>query len=155
MLALLAYAALAGAAPQAARLDDFDWMSGQWSTPVDFPAFGPRWTEEFWMRPARGLMIGVGRSQQGFDRRSFEYLRIEEVDGRITLYASPQGGPPVAFALVSAGPGEAVFENRAHDYPQRIAYRRDGENLVATISLADGGRAESWTYRAGPPRPWR
>jgi len=152
MLAALVAAALAPAAPETGRVEDLHCMAGQWSTPLEYPAYGPRWAEELWTMPARGLMVGVGRTQEGFERYSFEYMRIEEVDGRVTLYAAPQGGASVAFELVLIGPSEPAFENRAHDYPQRISYRRDGDNLVATVSLADGTQARSWRYRPGPPR---
>ena len=40
-----------------------------------------------------------------------------------------------------------TFTNPAHDYPQRISYRRDGEELVAEVSLLDGSEANRWRYR--------
>jgi hypothetical protein len=52
----------------------------------------------------------------------------------------------VAFRLESATDGEAVFVNPAHDYPQRITYRRTGRGLTATTSLADGSNAQTWKY---------
>jgi len=39
-----------------------------------------------------------------------------------------------------------VFENRDHDYPQRIRYWREGEVLMAEISLADGSKPMRWRY---------
>ena len=55
--------------------------------------------------------------------------------------------PPVGFRLVASDGTSATFENPAHDFPQRIQYRRDGDRLVATISARDGSNAMSWTYR--------
>jgi hypothetical protein len=59
----------------------------------------------------------------------------------------PGGRAPVLFPLVASGRTSATFENRAHDYPQRITYRRNGNVMVATLSLADGSRPISWTFR--------
>ena len=59
----------------------------------------------------------------------------------------PQGGAPVAFALVRHDTASATFENPAHDYPQRIVYARDGDTLTATISAIDGSKPRSWSYR--------
>ncbi len=53
----------------------------------------------------------------------------------------------MVFRLVESGAGRAAFENADHDYPQRIAYVRDGDTLTATISLVDGSKARSWVYR--------
>jgi hypothetical protein len=41
----------------------------------------------------------------------------------------------------------AAGRERAHDYPQRIAYVRDGDMLTATISAIDGSKAMRWTFR--------
>ena len=53
----------------------------------------------------------------------------------------------MTFALVRHDGTSATFENAAHDYPQRIAYARDGDTLTATISAIDGSKARRWTYR--------
>jgi hypothetical protein len=60
--------------------------------------------------------------------------------------------PPTRFAMVSQARNQAVFENRATDYPQRVVYRRQGDRLTATISLADGSKAVSWSFRRVPGR---
>jgi hypothetical protein len=130
-------AALALAAPPAARVEDLGWMSGPWVSETR-----EGWTEELWMAPRRGLMLGTNRSGKGARATGFEYMRIE-VDGagRIAFWGSPGGKPAVAFTLVSSGPREAVFENPAHDFPTRIVYRRQGERLVASVS-GPGGKGE-------------
>lgn len=151
-IAIIAAAALAMASP-APQLSDLGWLSGHWLTGAGpMPAGGPRWTEEFWTAANGPVMVGLSRSQAGFGRFFFEYMRIEEGDdGGLTFYGSPQGSPPVGFRLVRANGQEVVFENPAHDFPQRIAYRREADALIATISLIDGSRAQTWRYE--PARP--
>jgi hypothetical protein len=53
----------------------------------------------------------------------------------------------VGFVWVrdSKEPG-ITFVNAAHDYPQRIRYWRDGRDLMAEVSLADGSKAQRWRY---------
>jgi hypothetical protein len=48
-----------------------------------------------------------------------------------------------------------VFENPAHDFPTRVAYRRDGDRLVATVSGPGGRDAQSWTFVRKPSAPNR
>ena len=119
------------------------WLSGAWISET-----GDRWTEENWSTPRGGMMLGTGRSGRGEATRDWEFMRIApDADGILAFWGSPKGGPAVPFRLVSTRTAEAVFENRAHDYPQRIVYRRDGKALVATISAADGSNTTSWRYR--------
>jgi hypothetical protein len=123
------------------------WMSGDWVEEKD-----GRWTEERWSRPRGGVMLGTSLSGRGGQAGDYEFVRIAAgADGIPTYFASPRGAPAVAFRLTSASAGKAVFENVRHDFPQRIAYRRDGATLVATISLADGSNPMSWRYRRRRP----
>lgn len=42
--------------------------------------------------------------------------------------------------------GEVVFENAAHDYPQRIAYERVGEQLRARTELLDSAKPRTQSF---------
>lgn len=133
--------ALAQAAPGVA---DLSWLSGAW---VERRSDG-RWAEEYWTPPRGGMMIGAGLSGKGEKLGSFEHMRIVGgPDGRIALHAMPRGGAAVVFQAVRKSADALEFENESHDYPQRIAYRRDGDQLVATSSMIDGSRKMTWTYR--------
>jgi hypothetical protein len=68
-------------------------------------------------------------------------------DGQFAFYGMPRGAPAVAFRLVSVAAGQAVFENAAHDFPQRVSYRMEGQSLVAAVSLIDGTKEQRWTYK--------
>jgi hypothetical protein len=133
-------------------VDDLAWLQGHWRTEVRNMRNGANWTEELWLGPAFGSMLGVGRGVGGLRTTSYDFMRIALDPGGIAFHGSPSGQPSVRFGMVSSGPNMIVFENPDHDYPQRIAYRRDGDVLTATISMADGSRARSWTYRRQPPR---
>jgi Domain of unknown function (DUF6265) len=148
-LAMIAAGALLllGAAPDSAAVARLEWMSGSWVSEQ-----GERWTEESWTFPRGGMMLGAGSSGRGATVRDWEHMRIAPDEaGVLSFWGSPKGAPPVAFRLVSLGRTEAVFENSKHDFPQRIAYRREGKALVATISLADGSKPTSWRYRRRVP----
>ena len=122
-------------------------MAGAWET-----AKGDRWTEEYWTGMRGGIMLGAGRCGKGDQLHDWEATRImRDADGTLIFWASPKGGPAVAFKAVSASDDEIVFANPAHDYPQRIRYWRTGTMLNAEISLTDGSKAMRWTYRPIAP----
>ena len=114
------------ASAQAAPVDALGWMAGRWEA-VD----GERWTEEYWAAPRGGVLIGFSRAGRGDALREFEYLRIEPgADGAPVYLAQPGGRPAVAFRLTAGDAMSATFANPAHDFPQRIVYRRDGETIA-------------------------
>ena len=47
---------------------------------------------------------------------------------------------PVKFRIIFIGKGEFICENRAHDFPQRIAYRRVKNSLFASIEGTRDGK---------------
>jgi hypothetical protein len=134
--------AVAATMPEPAA-SDLGWMAGRWES-----ASGDRWTEEYWSAPRGGVMIGYSRTGEGETLREFEFIRIAPAeDGALVYQASPGGGPAVPFRLIERNESSATFANPAHDYPQRIVYRRDGDTMVATISTSEGGDAMSWNFR--------
>lgn len=133
---------LLGQAPPPASVGDLAWMAGRWEA-----SGNGRWTEEVWSTPRDGLMLGFSRSMREDVGGEFEFLRIAPgPDGTPTYFAQPQGGPAIAFRLVSRETNSATFENPAHDYPQRIIYRRYGRSMTATISSIDGSGERSWSF---------
>jgi len=134
---------LMGQAPARTGVTELGWMSGGWISES-----AGRWTEEAWLPPRGGVMLGLSRSGRGDVLREFEYIRIQAGEDGVPVYhASPGGRAPVGFRLVASDDASATFENPRHDYPQRIHYRRDGDTMVATISALDGSNAMRWTYR--------
>ena len=126
-----------------ANVTSLAWLSGAWSQ----KGKEGRWAEEYWTPPRGHIMIGAGLTGRDKSTRSFEHMRIVvDQQGRTVFYGMPGGALAVAFPMVRQEPQLVVFENPAHDYPQRISYRLNGKRLIATTSKIDGSGAESWTY---------
>jgi len=100
--------------------------------------------EEQWLAPGGGMMLGMSRTVRDGKVRTYEFTRIQEADGRLTFFAMPSGQPPAAFPLKSAAAGKLVFENPAHDFPQRVIYKSQGQNgLLGRIEGEIDGKARS------------
>ena len=140
ILAMLA-AASVGAA-------DFSWMVGTWSETKDGTT-----TREMWMPPLDGAMSGVTQTNAGGKLVSIEVASITTEPAGVTFTARPQCQPPTAFVLKSGKSGEAVFENPAHDFPQRVIYRRCGQDLCARIEGTMDGKAQAMDWRYKPLKP--
>ena len=69
-------------------------------------------------------------------------MRIANLDGTLTLLAQPGGAAAVPFKRTDGDKDWIRFENPQHDYPQRIEYRRVGEELHAEIGGPGANGAE-------------
>ena len=122
-----------------------EWLAGRWCTAEGAPTR----TCEQWQPGAGGMMLGTSQTVKGGKTVAFEFLRIA-LDGDKAVYLPQPGGKaPVAFRAMAGGEG-LTFVNASHDYPQRIHYQREGDELIAEISLADGSKAMRWRYRRMP-----
>jgi len=65
----------------------------------------------------------------------------------MAFWGSPEGKGRTMFTWVPAKEAGVTFINALHDYPQRIRYWREGEELLAEVSLADGSKPVRWRYR--------
>lgn len=122
MLPLILAAALAG---PPATIDQMAWLKGCWVQAKPKSA-----VEELWMAPGGGVMLGLGRTVRDGKLREYEFVRIVEIDGSLAYVAEPSGQAKATFPLKSLTAGEAVFEDPAHDFPQRVIYRRVGPDAV-------------------------
>ena len=129
---------VAGNAPVegGAPIGRLSWLSGCWES-----VRGERRIEEQWMAPRGGSMLGLGRTVVRDSTVEFEYVRIHERDGRLVYTAKPSGQAEASFSSVTLSDSLVVFEDPAHDFPQRIIYRRQGaDSLVARIEGERNGK---------------
>jgi hypothetical protein len=104
-------------------LEKLGWLQGCWAAEG-----AERGTGEQWMAPAGGTMLGMSRTVRKGRTVEFEFMRIvQDADGRLTFIAQPSGQPTASFPLARHDGDRFVFENPAHDFPQRVIYSRAGE----------------------------
>jgi hypothetical protein len=138
MIGLMLAAAVA-ATP--ADVEALGWLAGSW-----IERRGETVVREVWLAPMGGTMAGVNQANRPGRKPQVEAMRIT-VEPAGTFTATVPGQPPTAFVLRPGPPGEATFENLAHDFPQRVIYRRCGEDLCARIEGQVAGRLQSQDWR--------
>jgi hypothetical protein len=126
----------ASARDPGARVTQLTWLAGCWEQ-----AAGPRLVEEQWTRPRAGLMLGSGRTVRAGTLVEFEQTRIFERGGRLVYGANPSGQAPAEFESIELSDSSVTFENPAHDFPQRVMYRRRGaDSLIGRVEGSRGGK---------------
>ena len=137
LVTMAAWAWSAQGTAQTLTIDKVGWLQGCWQL-----TSGQRVVEEQWMGPRAKSMLGMGRTVRGDTLVEYESVLIREQDGRLAYEAHPSGQPGAVFLASAATDSEVVFENPAHDFPQRVGYRRDGpDGLVGWIDGVSQGKA--------------
>lgn len=125
------------------------WLAGAWVAHRTNEI-----TEELWLAPHGGTMIGSGRSVREGKTEFFEYLRIEARGKDVVYVASPKGAGTTDFIATKLDATGAVFENPKHDWPKRIAYAVAEDGLHVRVEGGPGQPVEEWTLvKAQIPRP--
>ncbi len=141
VFALMAMMAGAVHAEPAAKIEDVSWLKGCWLVQRTGGS-----TEEHWLAPAGGAMLGVSRTLRGDKMTEYEFLSIREVDGKLSYVAIPSGQKETVFPLVRFSPTELVFENPQHDFPQRLIYRKIADGISARAEGTLNGEKRGFDF---------
>ena len=137
-----------GAQAPGGKTGELGWLEGRWEGESDGVSM-----EEQWTSVKGGALLGLHRDVKGDRMVSFEFQRIQATPEGTFYFASPLSRPPVPFALVESGERRVVFENKQHDFPQRILYWLDAQGaLHARIEGPQGGKtvSEEWVWTKAP-----
>ena len=103
-------------------------LQGTWEGTVDGERYVEQWT------CAADVCNGSATSYSGDVAVMQETTRIMQFAGRWHYLVWLGDGPAVAFTRTFANDTTWVFENKAHDFPQRISYTVRGDTLSAFIA---------------------
>ena len=136
LLALCVLGSFSTATAQTTSIKEVAWLQGCWELRE-----GDRLVEERWMPPRAGSMLGVGRTTRGSKLVEHEYIVLTERDGRLAYEAHPSGQAATTFMSQPITGREVVFEDPAHDFPQRVGYKSTGPGqMLAWVEGTSGGK---------------
>ena len=146
-LAVLLFNVALAAQTTKPAIGDLAWMAGSWTG----ESRGIQ-MEEHWTAPKGNSMVGIHRDTGKGRTLLFEFLRIEQQGDQIVYLSMPNGrSPATPFPLKEVSGTRVVFENPSHDFPQRIIYWKDGNDLRARIEGTQNGKpaGEEWRWSPG------
>ena len=143
LLASLALFSTLAVAQQPNSIQQLSWMAGTWVQSKEGET-----VQESWLGPQGNTMVAVNLTQSARRGTSFEFLRIVEGPSGLSYMASPGGKAPTEFKLKEMGEKRVVFENAAHDFPQRILYWREADgSMKARIEGTIQGKERAMEWR--------
>lgn len=108
-----------------------DRLSGTWEDVEAHEHFVEQWNQN-----GQGGLIGKGYVLSGNDTVFIEQLSIEPLDSNWVYFANVNRrnqSTKVPFRLVTAEKNKFVFENKDHDFPQRIIYEFKNDSLIEQL----------------------
>lgn len=128
-----------------AEIGKASWLVGRWENETQGGILS-----ESWEKVNDSTFEGKSYFIKDKDTLHSESVVLSETKGNVIYSPTVQGqnnGLPVAFRLTSATDKKMVFENPAHDYPQKIVYTQiTKDSLVAEISGKQQGKASAEKY---------
>jgi hypothetical protein len=129
--------------------EPFDMRSLAWLEGVWIGTQGAVAMEEHWTSADGGALLGMHRDIKNRRMVSFEFMRIDTTRDGTFFFGSPRGSTPTPFKLLTAGNKDVTFENKEHDFPQRIRYWLDDAGaLHASIEGTQNGKVsrQEWAW---------
>jgi len=133
------------------NIEDFEKLYslvGEWTTP-----FKKGELVEIWQKQYNKKLTGETFYISGNEKESQEKIDLVLTDGKIYYSSKVNGendGEPIPFTLVGFDKNIFIFENKEHDFPQRITYElRSSTEFIASIEgdTNDGFKKIVYTYK--------
>lgn len=119
------------------NLQKLDWFIGRWKGKDKEGDF-----YETWAKINDSLFSGKSHTIYDNDTVFSEVIRIEQTDTNIYyIVNTAHNEKEVAFKLIEVSGNKAIFENPAHDFPNRIIYElKNDSSLYARIEGMSNGK---------------
>ena len=126
------------------KLEKMNWLIGDWEQKLPDGTLKETWSKQN-DSTYSGNSYFITK-----DTVHFESIQLVQKAEELTYIATVVGqnnDEPVAFKLTSDTNNTFTFENPAHDYPQKISYKKVSDtSLIASISGKQQGKVSSESY---------
>lgn len=112
-------------------ISDLEWIIGTRSSVQENMMI-----YESWSKTNDELLSGKSYYTENGDTMLLETIEIKQIDGELfycPAISNQNEGKAIEFKLTSKNPNELVFENPNHDFPKKIVYIKEGNNINAWI----------------------
>ena len=126
-----------------AQTADFSWLAGKWKMDSDRAE-----VYEEWQKDGEHRLKGESYVIRDNQKQVNEVLFVEKFEDQWAYIALPKGQTITLFALISSENNEFIFENKEHDFPQRIIYHLVNENEInASVEGMKNGEPKTIQFK--------
>lgn len=133
---------------QSGQITKTQWLIGSWENKSEYGTL-----TENWEKINDSVFHGTSYFIKGKDTLHNETIELAQKGENLVYSPNVKGQNsdlPVVFKMTGATASQVVFENPAHDFPQKISYKLvNKDSIVAEISGIQQGKPASETYPMG------
>lgn len=110
------------------KIDQLQWILGTWINQN-----GKEFSQETWSQESPSSFTAFSFTQVGKETVFAETMALEQKADSLLLTvatAKPEQENPVTFKLIPSENGQFTFENKNHDFPQRITYSNPAKDSL-------------------------
>lgn len=115
-----------------AQIEKASWLIGEWGNTSKEGILTETWTKE-----NDSTFLGKTYFITGKDTAFTESIQLMQKEDQllyIPTVSDQNEGKPVSFILTTSSENQLVFENKEHDFPQKITYNKiTNDSIVAEI----------------------
>ncbi len=123
------------------KIAQLQWLLGTWTNES-----GEEFSQETWSKENASSFTAFSFTQVGKETVFSETMALEQKGDSLlltVLTANQKDEKPVTFKMVSSENGQFTFENKNHDFPERIIYTNPvKDSLHAWIEGTVNGEAK-------------
>jgi len=127
------------------KIEKLNWLVGNWEQKLPDGI-----VTEIWNRENDSTYLGKSFFVKEEDTIHLETIVLTQKKGNLLYIPTVNGqnnNEPVTFTLSLDEENTVTFENPAHDYPQKISYKKINDNsLMTTISGKQQGKQSKESY---------
>ena len=114
---------------------DFDWLLGNWKRLGEEEG---NETFENWNAISKTEYSGIGYTMQNGDTIKQEKIQLIKTNGKWNLTVkAPEDTKSITFNVTSFNENEFICENHELDFPNKIKYWKNGNQLNASVSNSE------------------
>jgi len=117
-------------------------LAGDWKTTK-----GPAMYES-WKIDADSILVGLAFSINGNDTLLIEKMQLIRLGDSLVYKVNAGTQKTVSFGLAKATKNSWIFENKIHDYPNRIIYKMINDSILnAQIENSAGNKVVTFHFK--------
>ncbi|WP_157417886.1 DUF6265 family protein [Aequorivita capsosiphonis] len=110
------------------KIGQLEWLLGTWTNES-----GEEFSQETWSKENDSTFTAFSFTQVDGETVFAETMALEQKGERLLLTvatANEKGASPVAFRLIPSEEKQFTFENKSHDFPERITYTNPAKDSL-------------------------
>jgi hypothetical protein len=125
------------------KIKQMEWVIGDWE---NLSKDGDLY--ESWSKTDDSTFAGKSFMIVNKDTVYSEKISLELRNNDLNYVAIVSDQPPVSFKFTALDKDEMIFENKAHDFPQRVVYKElQTDSLYARIEGSENGKPRQEEFR--------